>query len=82
MADGIPNHIFEFPEKYGMENKGLSMLFYPVKLPSDILLTFQIGLFLTVLYFSYMYSNIKHIGIEASCTAVFYLLDQFPFPIF
>ena len=66
MADGIPNHIFEFPEKYGMENKGLSMLFYLGKLPCDILLNVQIGWFLTFLYFSYMDSNIKHIGSEAS----------------
>jgi hypothetical protein len=22
MADGIPDHIFEFPERYGMEKKG------------------------------------------------------------
>ena len=66
MADGIPNHIFEFPEKYGMENKGLSMLLYLGKLPCDILLNVQIGLSLTFLYFSYMDSNIKHIGIEAS----------------
>ena len=48
MADGIPNHIFEFPEKYGMEHKGLSMLFYLVKLPCDILLNVQIGLFPTL----------------------------------
>ena len=22
MADGVPNHIFEFPERYGMERQG------------------------------------------------------------
>ena len=49
-----------------MENKGLSMLFYLGKLPCDILLNVQIGWFLTFLYFSYMDSSIKHIGIEAS----------------
>ena len=27
MVDGIPNHIFEIPERYGVENKSL-MLFY------------------------------------------------------
>ncbi|XP_028394479.1 uncharacterized protein LOC114518673 [Dendronephthya gigantea] len=25
MADGIPNHIFEFPERYGMEKKGFKV---------------------------------------------------------
>ena len=28
MADGVPKHIYEFPERYGMEKKG----FYVLKL--------------------------------------------------
>jgi len=31
MADGIPNHIFEFPEKYNLENCGESTLFTSCK---------------------------------------------------
>jgi hypothetical protein len=23
MADGVPNHIYEFPDRYGMEKKGI-----------------------------------------------------------
>ena len=26
MADGIPDHIFAFPERYGMEKKGFSFI--------------------------------------------------------
>ena len=40
MADGVPNHIFEFPERYGMEKQGKdtygrSQIRCQVKMPTN-----------------------------------------------
>jgi hypothetical protein len=48
MADGVPNHIYEFPSRYGMEKKGFLSSNLYIKSISSLMQIFKLCLILKI----------------------------------